>query len=1476
MDTTIEQLEMQVKSNASSAVSGIDSLSESLQRLKSATKGGIGLTGIANQVKNLDSSVKNMDSSNFDKIEKLAGSIEKLRSLSGVKISSSIGNQLKNIGQAVSSLGDINLSGVQSLNSVLQPLNSMGKSTGLNSTITALKKLPQLAQTLKEMDWGTFTSQIQKLSNALTPLASKLNTVSAAYNRLPTNIKKTANAMETASASNEKGSFSWSNLLSKIVTVGSALKRAASVIGSWITQSNQYVEDVNLFTASMGDYADEAKNYAEHVGEVLGIDPGQFMRNQGVFNTIIAGFGVASDKASLMSKNLTQLGYDISSFYNISVEDAMQKLQSGISGELEPLRRLGYDLSVARLQEEALALGITKKVSAMSQAEKSQLRYYAVMKQVQTVQGDMARTLTSPANQIRVLQAQVTQCARALGNIFIPVLNAVIPYVIAFVKVLRMLADEVAKFMGFTMPEVDYSSLTKSSTAASGLADNSKSAATNLKETSKAAKKLKSAMLGIDELNVISPDDNSSSGSGSSSTNAPGLSGSDLGIEMPTYDFLAGAVESKVDEIVEKVKTGLAAVTAVASAAALAVGTILVVTGANIPLGLGLMAVGAVGLATAIAANWNGMSEQLARTLTVITGVLGGFLLAIGAFIAFSGVNVPLGIALMVLGAGSLATAVAINWKFLEGDMSNVLSILTGIIGGALLAIGALFAFTGVSLPLGIALMAAGAVSLITAVGLNWDSMPESMRKVVTAIEAVLGGALLAMGAILAFVGINIPLGIALMAMGAVSLAAAVALNWDSMKNNVEEAVKSIVTVVSGALIGIGAILAFTGVATGLGIGLIAAGAAGLAASLAANWNSMSDHVKKVVSIITATVGGALLVVGIILAFTGVATGVGIGLIAAGAAAWGVSVGLNWNTVVDAVKGPLKSLGIIVGGAMLAIGVLLCLSGVGIPLGLGLIAAGVAGIAAGTALNWDEIKTEVKGGLDSISDSFNDFKTKVSNKLDEAKETVQGWASNAKDFFSNGKEKIKDAGAEYGDSFKNGVSEKFSNTKQWVSDKITTPLNTSIKNSKVAEYAISLKENSADLWDKAKTGWETVSKDGFSISTAVSLVKKGWKTVNDWIGNIPVVSQAVDLAKKGWKSVQNWVGKIPTVSQMIDLVKDGWDSVQSWIGDIPNLSQSIKLIKKGWKTVNAWIGKIPGLSQAISLAKKGWQTVSNWIGHIPVIGQGIKLIKKGWETVKDWIGTHVIDTGIKLIRKGWSSLSEWIGKSVKVGVSLIRDGWDSIKDFLGLSGGGVVNSDGSIRAFASGGIITQSAWKAMPKYAGGTNRAHGSMFVAGESGAELVGHVNGTTEVLNRFQLAQVMQSSIVSGMNQFAGYWQSMSRDLITCANGVINAVIVSANDISEDMLRSPSVYDPANTLSQSVYESSRRSYEAETNGDGFIRGFRDFYYDTIEPTLREIASDTKRQADKDEQTLVQIGNRVVSDVVRTQQKANGYNFIK
>lgn len=342
-----------------------------------------------------------------------------------IKLSSSVANQLKNIGSAATSLNGVDFSSIGKLSTALTPLGNIGKATGLNSTFNALKKLPEVAKSLAGLDLNSFTSQIQQLSNALAPLANQFNTVATAFTRLPTNIRRVVTATNSLTQTNSHASTSYINLWAKLRMARVAVQSIGNTIASWLHTSNQYIEDMNLFNVALGEYASEAQKYAEQVGEVLGIDPGEFMRNQGTFNTIISGFGVASDKAYLMSKNLTQLGYDLSSFFNITVDDAMQKVQSGIAGELEPLRRLGYDLSVARLQEEALALGIEKKVSAMTQAEKSQLRYYAIMTQVTTAQGDMARTLNAPANQLRVLQAQVTQCARAIGNLFIPINDVV-------------------------------------------------------------------------------------------------------------------------------------------------------------------------------------------------------------------------------------------------------------------------------------------------------------------------------------------------------------------------------------------------------------------------------------------------------------------------------------------------------------------------------------------------------------------------------------------------------------------------------------------------------------------------------------------------------------------------------------------------------------------------------------------------------------------------------------------------------------------------------------------------------------------------------------------------------------------------------------------------------------------------------------------------------------------------------------------
>ena len=351
-------------------------------------------------------------------------------------------------------------------------------------------------------------------------------------------MQNLANVSAKTSSANNSSAKSFGNLSTKIAAAALSLKKIGKTIASWITESNEYVENLNLFTVSMGEYAGAAQEYAEMVGEVMGIDPSAWMRNQGVFMTLATGFGVATDRAAIMSQQLTQLGYDISSFYNTSVEDAMQRLQSGVSGELEPLRRLGYDLSQAKLEATALSLGVDKAVSSMTQAEKAELRYYAIMTQVTQVQGDMARTLEAPANQMRIFKAQTEQAARALGNIFIPALNAILPYAIAAIKVLRIIADAVAALFNFTLPEMDYSNV--------GNVGNK--VAEGFEDANKQATKLKRMLLGIDELNVLS---DNSSGGGSD------LGGGSFNFDLPTYNFIDEATNNRVNEIVASMKEWL-------------------------------------------------------------------------------------------------------------------------------------------------------------------------------------------------------------------------------------------------------------------------------------------------------------------------------------------------------------------------------------------------------------------------------------------------------------------------------------------------------------------------------------------------------------------------------------------------------------------------------------------------------------------------------------------------------------------------------------------------------------------------------------------------------------------------------------------------------------------------------------------------------------------------------------------------------
>ena len=548
------------------------------------------------------------------------------------------------------------------------------------------------------------------------------------------------------SSSNNKASNSYINLAAKMKTAYAAITKGVSLIRSAIGKSADYVENVNLFTVAMGEYADEARGYAETVGEVMGIDPGEWMRNQGTFMTLATGFGVTGERANAMSQNLTQLGYDLSSFFNLPYEDAMQKLQSGLAGELEPLRRIGFDLSVARLQQEAYTLGINKKVSAMTQAEKAELRYHAILTQVTTAQGDMARTLEQPANQLRILKSQIEQAARAIGNIFIPLLKMVLPYLIAFVRVIRFVADGIAKLVGYEEDMVDM-------TGIDSLASGADDASTALGSAADNAKKLKQYTMGFDELNVIDPNKGSDKGDTGIGT------GSGFDFELPKLEEITKEFETKADEIFGKMKEHLSTVLTITAGIGAAIAgwaiskVVTLVSALQKIAGLKFTGLGVITGLTLFLQDLTTLKKYIddfkenGASFYNVSGMISTFAGLIGDALIVLG-NVKLGGALKVIeGIGQIVGAIH-DMSTNEVNWDNVMSLINGLSNVAI-GIGL---FTGNLKVAGWGMAIQGLTTVIDEIKRNWEAIKKGdwsgVDKAALAIGVIeaIGGVAMAFG----------------------------------------------------------------------------------------------------------------------------------------------------------------------------------------------------------------------------------------------------------------------------------------------------------------------------------------------------------------------------------------------------------------------------------------------------------------------------------------------------------------------------------------------------------------------------------------------------------------------------------------------------------------------------------------------------------------------------------------------------------
>lgn len=372
-------------------------------------------------------------------------------------------------------------------------------------------------------------------------------------------LSKFQGVSKTCSTSTNTISSSFSNLKGKLHSTTASFRKIVKVFGGWFNETNDYVEALNLFNVALGDCAGAAKKYAESVSAIAGIDMKEWMTYQGAFYQLADGYGLAFDASERMSKNLTQLAFDLSSLWNVDAETAFQKLQSGMSGQIKGLKVWGINVSVAQLKETALAHGIDLATSKMTEAQKATLRYVTIMEQTSKAQGDMARTIASPANALRILNAQLTQAKRAMGQVVSVVAVEVIPWFQALVQIIKEVAQALSKkYEPFTADLKDLSNTTIDPKPFDKVSD-------SLGKATESAKELKKTILGIDEINALT--DNSVSSPAAGTTGAGNGYASDFGLDLGKYDydFLSGLDSTDLDDKKKKLKEILSYVTAISA-----------------------------------------------------------------------------------------------------------------------------------------------------------------------------------------------------------------------------------------------------------------------------------------------------------------------------------------------------------------------------------------------------------------------------------------------------------------------------------------------------------------------------------------------------------------------------------------------------------------------------------------------------------------------------------------------------------------------------------------------------------------------------------------------------------------------------------------------------------------------------------------------------------------------------------------------
>lgn len=575
-----------------SIADGIGKFSNSIKTMGGVDYKGSGLNAVINSINRLSQ----VDISSFD-TGKLGEIITKLSGLSEIPdVSTSVnrfvnsmarlansgeyianvsaelpglGRNLKSIVESFTSVGDISEPVnrlVQSIAQLASSGNKIGQTSSQLGTLAkevlsffdVMKTAPKISDNTIRM-----TEALAKLANAGGKVNSATNSISSAFSKLSSATSSLGNIVSKTSSiigTGVKGIIGWfqrlgnssSGIKTASFNLGNLLKTAigfkairglANLGKSAIGFGSAITEIENVVDVSFGSMADEAYKFASTAKEQFGLSELAAKQYSGTMMAMMKSSGVAQDAASKMSISLAGLAGDIASFYNIDTDTAFQKIRSGISGEIEPLRQLGINLSVANMEAYALSRGITTSYNAMSQAEKVALRYNYLMSVTGDVQGDFARTSGTWANQVRLLTLNFQSLSAVIGQGLIAGILPAIQALNALMSKLMQAANVFRNFMYVLMGKKLKGSQSGVSDIVSnlgGIETAGDDASSGLDDATSSAKKLKKALsvLPFDQLNQLA-DNSNDSGTASKSL------GSGLG---DLADSFAG-IQDSLDEV---------------------------------------------------------------------------------------------------------------------------------------------------------------------------------------------------------------------------------------------------------------------------------------------------------------------------------------------------------------------------------------------------------------------------------------------------------------------------------------------------------------------------------------------------------------------------------------------------------------------------------------------------------------------------------------------------------------------------------------------------------------------------------------------------------------------------------------------------------------------------------------------------------------------------------------------------------------